>query len=735
MAFRPILRPIAAALASVTPTAWRAAASDPARTVGKVLPLGALLTGMTLATDPAFAQTPPGTAPGETTLPTVDVRDMRETGYRGGVTEVGKLPQAPRDIPQSLTIIPEQLIRDRGAATLQDALQNAVGITFAAGEGGRIGDNFWLRGFPIYGDLYLDGIRDVAQYTRDTFNVEQIDILRGPSSMLFGRGSTGGVANQVSKQPYILDQYEASLTYGSYDYKRATADLNKVIGENSALRLNAMWHDADSFRGEGPQFGRWGVAPALRWGIGTKTEIALSYYYLKVDNVPDFGVPYFQGQPLDVPVDRFYGFANGAYERYETGIATGSLLYRFTPDTWIRTALRRGDYSRDLWSSVPRLVPGTTVITDNTLINRQRQARGGDEQNLVSQTDFVSTFRALGMKHQVLAGLELLREEAERWSYAPTGTIPQVRVGFPDPYPVLPLGFFNKTRTNEVNFESNTVGIYAQDMIEFVPHWTLLLGGRWDRMDAEYQRAAPLGPLDRVDSVFSYRTGLIWQPTDAQSYYAAYGTSFNPSAELYSLDPRGTNTPPEESRNMEIGAKWDLFSNNLSLRTALFRTEKTNERNTDPLVADQYLLSGRRHTQGIELEGAGRITREWEVFGGVVWQKARVDESIIPNEVGKWPLNTPPYTANLWTTYRLPHGWRVGGGFYAAGKRYGQNANTTSGPSYVRWDAMLAYEQREYAVRLNLFNLFDTRYYDTVYQGHIIPGTSRVIQATLELKY
>lgn len=733
MAIRFALRPIAAALATVTPAAWRAAAR--ASATRRLLPLGAVLTAMSLATDPALGQEAAKPAAGETTLPTVEVRDAREGGYRGTVTETGKLPQAPRDVPQSLTIIPEQLMQDRGNATLQQALQNAVGITFAAGEGGRIGDNFSLRGFSINGDLYLDGLRDVAQYTRDVFNLEQVDVLRGAASMLFGRGSTGGVVNQVSKQPFLVDRYEGAFTYGSYDYKRATIDGNKVVAPDAAMRLSAMWHDADSFRGEGPQYSRWGVAPAFRWGIGTQTEVALSYYYLNVDNVPDFGVPFFQGRPLDVPVDRFYGFANGAYEKYETGIATGSLTYRFTPTTWVRTVLRAGDYKRDLWSSVPRLAGNPAVITDNTLINRQRQARGGDESNLISQTDFVSNFTAGGMRHLVLAGVELARENAERWNYAPTGTIPPVRVGFPDPYPVLPAGFFNQVRTGQVNFKAGTVGLYGQDMIEFVPGWTLLLGLRWDQLDADYDRAAPLGPLSRLDRVWSYRTGLIWQPTEQQSYYLAYGTAFNPSAELYSLDERGSNTPPEQSRNMEIGAKWDLFENNLSLRTAIYRTEKTNERNTDPLVSDQFLLSGRRHTDGIELEGAGRLTPQWQIYGGVGWMKAVIDESINPNEVGKWPLYTPPYTANLWTTYQLPYGWRIGGGLYASGGRYGQNANTTYAPGYTRWDALVAYEQRDYAVRINLFNLFDTRYYETVYQAHVIPGTSRTIQATVELKY
>jgi len=697
-----------------------------ARIPGRLLPLGALLTGVALSASAAAQE--------EVTAPRVDVEAAREReSYQPELTSVGKLQQAPRDIPQSLTVIPESVYRDRGNASLQQALGNAPGITFAAGEGGRIGDNFSMRGFPIYGDLYLDGIRDVAQYNRDLFNLQQIDVLRGSASMLFGRGSTGGVVNQVSKQPMRVDEYEASVTLGSYGYSRATVDLNKAVGDSSGLRVNAMVHDADSFRGEGPHYERWGVAPSFTWGLGTQLELGLSYFYLNEENVPDFGVPYFQRRPLDVPVDRFYGFANGAYERYETGIATASALYRFSPDVSLRTVVRAAEYERDLWTSVPRLPGGTTSVTDSTQVNRQRQARGGEESPIASQTDLNAKFKTGAMEHVLLAGMELTWEDAKRWSYAPTGAIPPTTVGDPNPYPVLPAGFFTKTRTNEVNYEANSIGLYAQDIVEFLPGWKVLLGLRWDRLDADYERAEPLGPLSRTDSVVSYRTGLMYQPDSVQSYYVAYGTSFNPSAELYSLDVRGSNTPPEKSRNFEIGGKWDL-ARGLSLRAALFRTEKTNERNTDPLVADEFLLSGRRHTDGIELEAAGRITSKWEVFAGVARMWAEIDESLNANDVGNWPLYTPPFTANLWTVYQLPHGWHVGGGFNAVGKRYGNNANTNYAPGYIRWDAMLSYVQPRYTLRFNVLNVFDTVHYETVYQGHVIPGTSRVILGTLELK-
>ena len=701
-----------------------------------IVPLGALIYGIGAAPLAAHAQTAPpaDAALAESAVPTVKVEGIRESGgYQPEFTTVGKLPQAPRDIPQSLTVIPQTVYQDRGSSSLQQALQNAPGITFAAGEGGRIGDNFSMRGFPVYGDLYLDGLRDVAQYNRDLFNIEQVDFLRGSASMLFGRGSTGGVINQVTKQPMLADRYLGSVTAGSHGYKRATVDLNKAIGESTGLRVNGVIHDADSFRGDGPHYERSGIAPAISWGIGTDLQLSLSWFHMRENNVPDFGVPYFRNRPLDVPVDRFYGISQG-YERYDTDIVTASVQYRLAPEVTLRSVLRAAKYERDLWTSVPRLPNGTSAITDSTLVNRQRQARGGEEEPLASQTDLIAAFHTGAMRHQLLAGVELTRERADRWNYVATGTIPATTVGDPDPEPALPPGFFDKVRSGEVSFRSNSVGVYAQDMVEFLPGWKLLLGIRWDRLDADYERAAPLGPLARTDSVWSYRSGLIWQPDSVQSYYVAYGTSFNPSAELYSLDVRGTNTPPEKSRNMELGARWDLRQG-LSLRAALFRTEKTNERNTDPLVADAFLLSGKRSTQGVEFEAAGRITPAWEVFGGFAIMDAQIDESINANEVGNWPLYTPPYTANLWTVFALSERWRIGGGFNAAGKRYGNNANINYAPGYVRWDAMVSYEQKRFALRLNLLNLFDTIYYETVYQGHVIPGTSRVLLGTLELKF
>ncbi len=739
----PKRRPLAAALASLkfppAPVNSAAAARRPA-----LLPLGAMVAAMAFSAANAGAQSTPATptapaakvAAGSETLPTIDVKGkLEDPGYQAQKSTVGKGNQLLRDIPQSVTVVTQQLMHDQNADTLKEALRNVSNLSFNAGEGGRIGDNINLRGFSAYGDIYLDGMRDVAQYNRDTFNIDRIDVLRGSASMLFGRGSTGGVINQSSKMPFLGAQSELDLTYGTSDYKRATLDLNRVVGQNAAFRLNVMKTDAGSFR-DGASTNRLGIAPSFSWGIDSEDEFNVSYYHLNYQDTPDLGLPWYNNRPIHdaagihVPVTRFYGFAND-FQDDSADILSGSWLHRFDNDTTLKTVLRVGDFKRDLRATQPRLGAGT--LTDNTPITRGFQTRGGNEQNITLQSDFSTRLETGALKHEILAGVELIREKVDRFWYLPSIGIPGTTVANPGPTPSFPVTSGHDPARNQ-NFDANTIGVYTQDMIALTPHWKVLAGLRFDSMDANYRTAA--GATGRKDNVWSYRTGIIYQPTDTQSYYASFGTSFNPSADTYSLDPLGSNTPPEKSRNMEIGAKWDLLEGDLTLRTAIFRTEKTNERNTDlESSPNEYLLSGKRHTDGIEFEVAGRITPDWEVFAGYSPMRANVDVSNSGNQ-GMWPDNTPKYTANLWTTYRLAGGWRVGGGFNSVGERIMYRGGTTRiAPGYTRWDALVEYTYANYSIKLNVFNLFNKEYADGLYAGMYMPGTDRAAQLSLNYKF
>ena len=691
----------------------------------------------------------------ETTLPKVRIeeQDEEDKGYQAAKTGTSKLASDPRDVPQSLTIVTRELMDDRNADTLKEALRNVAGLTFNAGEGGRIGDNLTLRGYSVVGDLYLDGLRDVAQYNREVFNLEQIDILRGSASMLFGRGTPGGLINQVSKEPSLGAVSSLTASIGNHDYRRVTADLNHVLNESTALRLNGMFTDDDSFR-VGPHYQRWGAAPAVKFGVDTQDELTLAYYRLQDRNVPDYGVPYLNGRPLDVPVERFYGMRNADYEINKTGIATAIYRHHFADDTTLTSLARDARYERDLWAVAPRLA------TNDTVINRQRQARGSTEHTLTIETDFATKFQTGTIRHDLMAGADFAREKAERWTNINLTTDqgnldpdrfvcalgggpyanPCTSVGAPDQAPALPAAYFtSRARSFQAHYESDTIGVYFQDAAHLTDTWQAVIGARYDRMDADYDRVAPLGPLKRDDAVWSYRGGLIYQPTARQSYYASYGTSFNPSAEFYQLDDRTANTDPEESRNVEVGAKLELVAGRLSLRTSLSRSEKTNERNTDLSNTTEALLSGRRHTDSLEIEAIGRPLAKWDIFAAVAWMRANVDE-VAPgsqqlNTLDKTPINTPDYTFSVTNAYRLPLNLRIGVTVEGAGLRYGNATEGTAVPGFTRWDGMIEYEQPNYDVQLNVYNLTNKIYYEGVYAGHTVPGATRTARLSFRYKF
>ncbi|TIC80588.1 TonB-dependent receptor [Crenobacter intestini] len=700
---------------------------------------------LALALNPAFAQA------ADTRLQAVEV--VGEQAQRGtlatGASTIGKTWQQLRDIPQSVTVVNQQLIEDQGADSLKDALKNVSGLTFAAGEGGRTGDQIVMRGFATTTDLFVDSARDIGQYTRDLFNTEKVEVLKGPSSMLFGRGSTGGVINLVSKQPYAGNKQEAELTIGSEDKRRATVDVNYAETDDVALRLNVMAEKKNNGRTVHDDE-RYGFAPSVAIGLDGPTSLTLSYLHLTEHNNTDYGVPYDPNtlKPVDVPYGRYYGLSGLDYEDTKTDLATAVLEHRVSDKSKVKNQLRYARYQRDAAPTAPRLSglkPGMPV-SGQTVMRRELKQRNGVDETWSNQTDFTTELEAAGLKHQLLAGLELTRERSytDRHDNLTGTSQPSTSVGAPNPSdtPNLKWG-----KTSHRDYVADGAALYAQDFITLNREWKALLGARFDRLSGDYHTRnfnKDTGALDsktsydasRTDNVWSWRSGLIWQPDTTQSYYASYGTSFNPSGEAYALDKATQKVAPEKNRNMELGAKFDLLDGDLLLRGALFRIEKTNERNTDPLIPDVVTLSGKRHTDGVEFEAAGRLTERWEVFAGATYLDATIDKagSHLGTE-GKRPRNTPNFSANLWTSYRLSSEWTVGGGANWVGKRYATEANTNVLPEYVVVGAMLAYETRHYKAQLNVNNLFDEKYYEGLYSGHATYGARRNAELTLGVKF
>ncbi len=674
-------------------------------------------------------------------------------GYQATKTRVGKVLQDPHDIPQAITTVTHDLMHDQQVGSLREALRNVSGLTFNAAEGGRSGDNMMLRGFYTFGDIYLDGVRDTAQYNRETFNLEQVDVLRGSAAMLFGRGQAGGVINQVSKTAKLTDANVVTGSLGEYGYHQFTGDFNKQVTETAAIRLNLMERSEENYRknpanGDRPELDSEGIAVSFGAGIGTDNELFLNHVYTQTRDVPDYGVSFYNKRPIDRDIATgniddsvFYGGGRN-FDDSDTRISTATFTHKFSKDTEWRTQLRSADYERAYWAKTPN----AASLPTSSLGVGGNQTRVMDYETLNLQSDFSTKLQLAGMNHQVLTGIEYLKEDSYRQGLRNLGTTAN------------PYYRRSQVTGTATKFEADNYAAYVQDTIEFIPKWDVLFGVRRDEMRADYSSTTS-PKLNYGEN--SYRTGLSWHQNEMSHYYVSWSDSFSPTADLYQLTVKPQ--PPERSKTIEVGAKWLFNDGDLAFRTALYRSTKDWERNTD-LESTSAILTKKRRTDGLEFELSGYVAENWEVFAGLAFMDAHILEvaenvnattgAITVADArlkGQRARNTPPVTFNLWTTYEFMGNWKVGGGFEAKGERFGYqpsavNADSvfTNGrfdpnklPGYVRVDAMLAYEVKQWAVRLNIKNLLDKTYYDSIYDngGFTVPGNSRTAVVTTEFKF
>ncbi|NML16326.1 TonB-dependent receptor [Azohydromonas caseinilytica] len=758
-----------------------------------LLPLGALAAGFSIAGG-AMAQAEAPAQPqsqAEAVLPAVRAKGSVERAgnqsIRTTTTTIGKGQQQLRDIPQSVTVVTEKLIDDRNLDTLKETLKNTAGVTFMAAEGGE--EDIRLRGFSLAqaGDIFVDGMREPAFYERDTFNYDRLELLRGSASMLFGRGSTGGAVNQVSKQPRLIDEHEVRVTVGNHEYRRLTGDFNIKTGEESALRLNVMHTKADN-NGSGSSIEKAGVAGAFRWGIGTADEFSAGLFYLNNNNGMNYGLPWIKpvgGNPPSgspnalntvlpgLSPDAYYGMASDYNDGY-AAVGTLSHLHRFDNSTELRTTLRKGRFDRDQRASSIRFA-GTSATATNpftnpaavglnnfgpaTVLNRGTNLKIQDMDTLQLQSDFSSKFEAVGLRHEVLAGVDISREEKTVYGVSPTSPVlvkGQIRADGT----LLGSNWVDESRrqlTPSNAFEAHNWGVYAQDLVQVAPEWKLLGGLRFDHLKGEYDQivgtaANAAGRYEQTISNWSKRVGVLYQPTPQQSYHFSWGTSFNTSGDTYSYNRLSANTPPEESENIELGAKLDSADNRFTTRLAVFRSTKKNERNTDAtsVTDDSYLLSAKRHATGFELDFTGRLTPQWEVYGSYMWiPSAKVDEAAsasFGNRKGDRPGLTPKHSGTIWTTYQFTPKLRLGAGVNFRSKQSPADVTIPQGadPATARWDApgwatfdlMGEYTfSDKVSLKVNVNNVADKYYADSLYRGHYIPGFGRIVQAQLVSKF
>ncbi len=735
-------------------------------TPNKLLPLAAMMLAGSLGTT---AQVLAQEAP-EKTLKTVTVRDTQESATAAKdkllVTRTGiaKGNQALKDIPQTVTVMTEKLMDERNLDDFREVLKTTAGVTFMAGETGE--EDVRMRGFSLgqAGDIYVDGLRDAPLIERDTFNLDRVEVLKGSASMLFGKGSTGGVVNQVNKQPFLMDQNEINVMAGSGYTRRITGDFNRQTGESSAVRLNVMDHQADNW---GAKVDKKGVAGTYRWGVGERDEYALGLYHLETKGRPLYNHPWLinTGSAITsasgsigtlvptLPAKNYYGLVSD-HLRTESSYGTFSHKRRFDQDSELKTTVRHGHDERDLLASAIRFTNITTLSTlgNSTALTRSPKARRAESDLTQIQSDYTTSFEALGHRHSLIAGVDYSDEKALRNNSAAAGlpsyTLLGTTVGIPNNGQSI-----TDTRAVALNhFRARNIGLYAQDTLSLTSAIKVIVGLRMDRFSAQYTDTSG-NRNERNDTLWSPRIGAIWQPADDATYYVSYGTSYNTSGDTYqfalgsfaagSHNARTANTSPEKSRNIEIGSKFELFEKKTLLGIAFFHSQKYNERNTDPdSAASQMLLSGQRHASGMEFNFAGRITPAWEVFFNHTWiPRARIDvsnQTLSANGTGAQVQGdrsalTPKHSASLWTTWRLHPQWRMGAGLNHRSEQNPEGARHVTAPAFTTVDAMAEYTLSDATLlKLNITNLGNQLYADSLYRGFYMPGASRRVELSLK---
>lgn len=658
-------------------------------------------------------------------LATVSVVGDRQ---RATAVASDKYTEPLRDVPQTITVVPRDILESQGVTSLRDAVRNVTGLTVNAGEGGSTpGDNFNIRGFSARSDIFVDGMRDNGGYSRETFNVEQVEVSKGPGSVYSGRGSTGGSINMVTKTPHLGTERSGVFAGGNADYGRATVDLNQpLVGlglGGTGLRVNGQWQNSGVANLEWVKNKSWGVAPSIALGLGSSTPVYVQYFVSKQDNIPTYGVnnQIGNGPPVGVDPHKFYGLRNLDFEKVEAQQGTVKVFHTFHNGTTLRNQTSYGE------SDVNRI-----VIHANTDGQRRSPSHITNERNLTNQTSLNASVRTGRVTHAISSGFEASHENSRFASYVLSAALPKVNLLDPNPADRY-TGTYRPGRPRRSAI-ANSMGLYTFDTMKFGENFEMSFGLRWDSFSPQYKDSLDKPVPTRDSKALTWRTGAVYKPTEHGSIYTAYGTSFNPTGELLAQDARGTiGLDPEKNNSLEAGVKWDFMESRLLVSSAVFRTNKTNARIIDPddPLGTTLVLEGSQRVDGMEFGATGRLTDGWMLFASYTY----LDSKIIHGAVGtdNQPLpNTPMHSLSLWSSGKLPGNVEIGGGTRYVGDRFRSVTQTV--PGYWAWDADVGYAvTRKIQLRLNLINLTNETYFDN---GRFwVPAAGRSFKLSTSVRY
>jgi catecholate siderophore receptor len=657
----------------------------------------------------------------------------------------GTAIHATMDISQTINSIDKKELAEQNLTAVSDALRNVPGVTLNSGEGGAHGDSVNLRGLSIPDSFFLDGVRDIGQYKRDTFNTEAISVLLGPASAVFGRGSTSGVINSISKQPELNALAAISVSGGEANYFRSTGDFNLPLSATAAARVTVMDQSNGVVDRDQVHYKSYGVAPTLSLGIDTPTRLTLSYFKEEENNLPDYGIPFIDGAPANVDRSNYYGLANYDRTRTNTNIGTIRFEQDFGDDLTLSDSLRYANYGFQYLVTgsflgndfVPPPPPGTPYA--DILVSRDQPSSAGTTALAINRTDLTGKFEIGEFQNALTGGVEVSKE----WS-----NVNRFENGLDDipPTPLLaPVAFYYPPTPLSIyanpKGKANDVSPYVLDSIAFGPQWDVDLGLRWDRFKSSFSESFTGTAFERTDTFVSPRAAVIYKPEPTQSYYLSYGTSYNPAIEYLIIAPSDQSLTPEKNNTLELGAKLKILNGAAELTGAVFDTLVTNVRNSDPDDPTVQDAPFDQRVKGLELGINGYITEIWQVTANYSHLNDKITASTDPLSVGKLAPNTPHDAFNFWSSLEPTTAWTLGAGFTAMSHRFADTENTAGVPGYVVFNAMTSYQvNQHFKLQLNLNNVLDKLYFNGLYytgiqENHVLPSAGRTLIGSASYRF
>ncbi len=635
------------------------------------------------------------------------------------------------DIPQSITFVSQQQIKDQMMVSVADVVQYVPGITAHQGENNR--DQLVIRGNSTSADFFLDGVRDDVQYYRDLYNLERVEALKGPNAMIFGRGGGGGVVNRVTKEAQFTPLREVTFLGGSFGERRLTGDFDQPLSRRIALRFNGMYEGSDSFR-KYVDRSRFGVNPTLTFAATPNTTFRFAYEFLHDRRVADRGIPSFHGLPLDTDIATYFGNPEDSHVRADVHL--GSFLVSHQAGSWsIQNRTLIGDYDRGYQNYVPGAVDATGTRDSLSAYNNATQRRNMFNQTTVSTTVSTGRIRQIWM-----GGVEFGRQLTD--NFRNTGffnnTATTVLVDLVNPVIDTPVTFRQSPTDANNHLTTNLAAAFVQDQVWLTSRLQVVGGLRFDYFDLQYHNNRNGDDLRRIDNLVSPRAGVVYKLFAPLSLYSSYTVSYLPSSgdQFSSLTNVTEQVKPERFNNYEFGLKWDI-RRDLGVTAAVYRLDRTNTRSTDPNDPTRIVQTGRTRNDGFEVGWNGRVVRSWQIAGGYAYQDSSIAATTSSAPAGKQVAMVPHHTFSLWNKYQVVRRVGAGLGVIHRSDMFAAIDNSVLLPKYTRADAALFVTLTERVdLQANVENLLGATYYlNADGNNNISPGSSRSLRLALRARF